>query len=91
MIGKLWNNDIQFNLKFALNPLWDDTLGEGLCLACSQAAKVAYGKARVTNWGLLKTYFGLSNLVDEPDSELSCSDSDSSQSDAGAEELSYYN
>ena len=48
---------------------------------------MAYAKARVANWGLLKTYFGLLDLQDEPDSEPSFSDSDSSQSDAGAEEL----
>jgi hypothetical protein len=89
LITKLWNNDIQFSLKFALHP-WEDLtfkLGEGLCLSCSQAAKVAYGNARIANWGQLKTYFGLCDLEYEPDSEPSYSDSDSSQSDSGAEEL----
>jgi hypothetical protein len=43
---------------------------------------LAYSKARVTNWGQLKTYFGLLDLEDESDSEQSYSDSDSSQSDA---------
>lgn len=86
LITKLWNNDIQFSLKFAMHS-WDPTFGEGLCFSCSQAAKAAYSRARITNWDRLKTYFGLGELEDEPDSESSYSDSDDSQSDASAEEL----
>jgi hypothetical protein len=88
LITKIWKNDIQFSLKLAmLSWPWDSTFGEGLCISCNQAAKVAYRNARNTNWGRLKTYFGLEDLEHEPDSEPSYSDSDSSQSDSGAEEL----
>jgi hypothetical protein len=80
LINKLWNNDIQFSLKFAVYPWEDLNLDEGLCIFCSQAAKVAYRNARIINWGQLKTYFGLGlgDLEHEPDSEpeLSYSDSD---------------
>jgi hypothetical protein len=86
LITNLWNNDIQFSLKFAMLS-WDSTFGEGLCVHCSKAAKVAYTRARITNWGQLKTYFGLEDLEHEPDLEPSYSDSDSSQSDFGVEGL----
>ena len=89
LITKLWNNNIQYSLQFALDPWEDLNLGEELCSSCSQAAKVVYQDARYLNWNLLKEYFGLSDLEDELDTDLSYSDSssDSSQSDASAEEL----
>lgn len=87
LIIRLWINDIQYSLKFALYPWEELNLGEELCIPCSQAAKVAYSSARITNWDKLKIYFGVCDLEGEPDSEPSCSDSDSSQSDSGAEEL----
>ena len=86
LITKLWVNDIQFSLKFALEPWEDLDIGEGFCSACFEAAQEAYDSARTTNWDQLKTYFGLCDLEDMLDWEESRdSDSDSSQSDAGAE------
>jgi len=86
LITQLWNNDIQFSLKFALHSWELVNLGEGLCSSCSRAAQVAYQRARTTNWDQLKTYFGLCDLEDELDWEASSSDFDSSQSEADAEE-----
>ena len=88
LITKIWNNDIQFSLKYAVQPWEQLNFGEDLCTSCSKAAKVAYNKGRTTNWEQLKTYFGLCDLGDELD-YLSESGSNSSQSDsdASAEEL----
>jgi hypothetical protein len=84
LITKLWNNDIQFSLKFAMFPWKLLHLDEGFCLSCSKAAQVAYKNAQITNWDQLKTYFGLCEL--EHESEASYSDCESSHSDVGEEE-----
>jgi len=82
LITELWDNDIQFSISFALHPWEDLGLGDGLCLSCRGAAKVAYCKARITNWDQLKTYFGLCDLEHEPEAP---SDSDSDSSDSAAD------
>ena len=87
LLTKIWNRDIKSSLKYAVQPWRSFTLSHGLCLSCSQAAKTAYDKARNTNWDRLKSYFGLGDLEDGLDWETSSSDSDSSQSEAVAEEL----
>jgi hypothetical protein len=84
LITKLWNNDILFSLKYAVYPWEDISLSEELCSSCSKIAKVVYGRAQTSNWDQLKTYFGLCDLEDGLDWETS---SDSSQSEAVAEEL----
>jgi hypothetical protein len=86
LISKLWNNDIQFSLKFAMLPWEILTLDEELCSSCSKAAKVAYWKARITNWDQLKTYFGICDLEDQSQASYSDSDcSDSAKSDVVAD------
>ena len=88
LITKLWNDDIQFSLKFAMYQ-WEDLtlLSQELCSSCSKVAKLAHDRARRTNWDQLKTYFGICDLKDELD-ESSSSDSDSSE--AVTEELVEY-
>ena len=88
LITKLWNDDIQFSLKFAMYQ-WEDLtlLSQELCSSCSKVAKLAHDRARRTNWDQLKTYFGICDLEDELD-ESSSSDSDSSE--AVTEELVEY-
>ena len=83
LITKLWSNDIQFSLKFALQP-WEDLNLGGLCSSCFKAAHVAYCRARTTNWDQLKTYFGLRNLEYGLDWDTS-NNSDSSESEASTE------
>ncbi|KAF8802141.1 hypothetical protein BYT27DRAFT_7113037 [Phlegmacium glaucopus] len=85
LITKIWNNNVQFSLKFAMQKWEHLSLGEGLCSTCLRSAKVAYGKARVANWEQLKTYFGLCDLEDKPESDSDSSASD--ESDADVEEL----
>lgn len=88
LINKLWNDDIQFSLKFALHP-WKDLhfVNRELCPSCSKVAQLAYDKARIANWKQLNSYFGICDLRDELHWGESSSDSDSSQSEAVAEEL----
>jgi len=88
LITKLWNNDIQFSLKYAVQPWERLNFSEDLCSSCSKAAKVTYNKGRSTNWGQLETYFGLCGLGDGLQCQWeSGSDSTVSDSDANAEEL----
>lgn len=81
LITKLWNNDIQYSLKFALYP-WENImpmLSEGLCSSCLEAALAAYLKARIVNWDQLSQYFlRLGKRAKLPSNN-------SSQSDANAE------